>query len=139
MPDDVQDGLHIDKKKNILVVDDEPGIVSLIDDYLTIRGYNVYAALDGEEGLDAAKKVVPDIIILDIMMPHMNGYEMLRRLKKDKRTMSIPVIMLSAKTGDNDKLKAMELYSETYMTKPFELADLKEKIETVLNTAETGS
>ena len=132
-----RNGLHIGKK-NILVVDDEPGVVSLIGDYLTIRGYNIYAAFDGKEGFDVARKIMPDMIILDIMMPRANGYEMLKRLKEDKKMVSTPVIMLSAKTGDADKLKAMELYSETYITKPFKLDDLREKIETVFKTSGIG-
>ena len=129
---------HNTKKKVILLVDDEPGVVSLIGDYLTMRGYSIYAAHDGKEGLKMAKRIMPDLIILDIMMPHMDGYEVLERLKKDENTVSIPVIMLSAKASDKDKLKAMELYSEIYITKPFELADLREKIETVFKSRGTG-
>ena len=131
MPNDNLDALHTGKKRVILIVDDEPGAVSMVGDYLTMRGYSVYAAHDGKEGLNTAKKIMPDMIILDIMMPRMNGYEMLERLKKDENMMSIPVIMLSAKTGEEDKLKAAQLYSDMYVTKPFELNDLREKIETV--------
>ena len=139
MPDNKQDALDAGKRKVILVVDDEPGMVAMVGDYLTLRGYRVFTAYDGVEGLTAAKKVKPDMIILDIMMPRMDGYEMLERLKKDKDTVSIPVIMLSAKTEDKDKLKAAKLCSEIYITKPVELNDLGKKIETVFNIVGGGS
>ncbi len=106
-------------KKKVLVIDDEVHIVKIIQYKLKLDGYEVLCALSGEEGLKIAYKDTPDIILLDIMMPTMNGYEVLDQLKKNENTKNIPVIMVTAKNQEADMLKAELLGIVEYITKPF--------------------
>lgn len=120
-------------KKKILVVDDEDGICQLIKENLELRGgFEVDTASNGRDGLKSAKAIKPDLIILDIRMPKMDGFEVLKRLKDDMSTMAIPVIMLSALEDDASKIKSSQLYSDFYMTKPLKIAELQSKVEQVL-------
>lgn len=119
-------------KKRILLIDDEKDFCILVKKNLElITDYEVYVATDGIQGISQAKRVRPDLILLDIMMPGIDGFKVLERLKKDKRTNSIPVVMLSAKVDDTSKVEAAQLYNEDYLTKPIEAQDLKAKIEDV--------
>jgi DNA-binding response OmpR family regulator len=90
-------------------------------------------AINGRDGLKLAKKFKPNLIILDIRMPRMDGFEVLRRLKEDTGTVSIPVIMLSALDDDMSKIKSSGLYCETYITKPISVIDFQTKVEGVLS------
>jgi len=122
------------KRKNVLMIDDEENFCKLTQLNLEETGeYAVFTAFDGQDGLNVAKKIKPDIILLDIMMPKMDGFTVLKVLKENKKTMDIPVIMLTAKGEDESKLKASELYSTYYITKPVSVEDLRAKIEWVLN------
>jgi len=117
----------------ILVVDDEPSIVKLVTATLESRGYEVIPAYDGEEALIKVKYHTPDLIILDIMMPHMDGREMRRRLLADPETKDIPVIHLSA-VGDFEKqLNAVEGGITDYVTKPFTPSDLADRVKDMLD------
>jgi len=121
----------------ILVVDDEPSIVKLVTATLESRGYEVIPAYDGEEALIKVKYHTPDLIILDIMMPHMDGREMRRRLLADPETKDIPVIHLSA-VGDFEKqLNAVEEMGGVtdYVTKPFTPSDLADRVKDILDPA----
>lgn len=89
-------------------------------------------ATNGKEGIKLAKKTKPDLILLDILMPGMDGFEVLERLKKDKETIAIPVVLLTAKGDEESKIKAMKLYGEQFITKPIEALELKTKIEEIL-------
>ena len=104
---------------------------------MTIGDYQVYMAAGGREGIKAAKKVKPDLILLDIMMPDMDGQEVLKTLKQSNVTMSIPVIMLSALGDEDSKVQAAQSYSEGYLVKPVEPAVLKAKIEEILKGSST--
>ena len=120
-------------KKKILVVDDEDGICQLIKENMELRGaFEVDTASNGRDGLKSAKAIKPDLIILDIRMPKMDGFEVLKRLKDDMSTMAIPVIMLSALEDDASKIKSSQLYSDLYITKPLKIAELQSRIEQVL-------
>ena len=120
--------------KKVLIVDDERDFCFLIKDNLEITGkYKVIIATDGKNGIRAAMDHKPDLILLDIIMPVMDGFEVLKRLKEEEKTQSIPVIMLTAKTDDDSKTRAASLYNEDYIVKPVGMAELRAKIAKVLS------
>lgn len=119
--------------KKILVIDDEPMVIRMATEALTARGLTVVSALNGYEGLIAARTEKPDLILLDIEMPDLNGHEVHARLLKDDRTKDIPVVHLSA-VGDFDKqLQAMKEGSLDYITKPIKPAELADRVEELLD------
>lgn len=120
--------------KRILIVDDEREFRELVKTQLELGGdLEVFTAANGKEGLAAARQVKPDLILLDIMMPGgMDGFDALRALKKDIKTLAIPVVMLTVMHDDASKIEATQLYDEDYITKPVKLKDLKDKIEDIL-------
>ena len=119
--------------KMILLIDDEKDFSELLKIHLeAITDLAIAIAADGKTGIALAKKIKPALIFLDIVMPGMDGYEVLRKLKKDRATVDIPVVMLSAKGDAESKIKAAQLYNEEYITKPVEAHDLKAKIEEIL-------
>ena len=119
-------------KKRILVVDDEMDFVKMLQARLRIEGYEVLVAEDGIKGVQIARKEKPDLIILDIMMPGMDGHTVCDTLKKSTLTWSIPVIYLTAKTGQADELLAMEKGARYYLTKPYNPAMLLEMVKSAL-------
>ncbi len=123
-------------KKRILVVDDEMDFVKMLQARLRIEGYEVLTAEDGVQGIQIARKEKPDLIILDIMMPGLNGHSVCDMLKKSTLTWSIPVIYLTAKTGQTDELIAMEKGAKYYLTKPYNPAILMEMIKSALTESE---
>lgn len=119
--------------KKILIIDDEEDLSFFVKANLELAGaYEVIVAANGKTGIKAAIQHKPDLILLDIMMPKMNGFEVLERLKSEHETLSIPVIMLTAKGDDESKLKASRRYNEDYIVKPVQIDTLKSKIEDVL-------
>jgi DNA-binding response OmpR family regulator len=121
--------------KKILVVDDEPMVIRMVTDALTARGFTVISAANGYEGLIAARGEKPDLILLDIEMPDLNGHEVHARLLKDDRTKDIPVIHLSA-VGDYDQqLQAMKEGSADYITKPIKPTELADRVEAFMDPA----
>jgi two-component system alkaline phosphatase synthesis response regulator PhoP len=119
-------------KGKILVVDDEIYIVHILDFSLAMEGYEVLTALDGEQALEKARSEQPDLIVLDIMMPKLDGYETCKMLKADDRTRHIPVILLSAKGRHSDQKVGFEVGADDYITKPFSPRKLVERINTLL-------
>lgn len=117
-------------RKKILVVDDEQHIVTLVK--LILQNYEIHGAYSGLEALEKIKKEVPDIIILDLMMPGLTGYEVCQRLKANALTQHIPIIILSAKGELNDKLKGVKVGADDYLTKPFDPMELEAKISFLL-------
>jgi DNA-binding response OmpR family regulator len=119
--------------KRILVVDDEQGIITIVKLYLVHHHYEVITASDGQEGLDKAKTEKPDLIVLDLMLPKINGYKVCGLLKKDTRYAKIPVIMFTAKAQEKDVKLGQEVGADAYITKPFEpevlLARIKELLQ----------
>jgi DNA-binding response OmpR family regulator len=123
----------------ILAVDDEPSIVKLIATTLRARGHEVLEATNGQMALEKAEKDSPDLILLDIMMPRMDGREVRRRLRSKRSTADIPVVYLSAVGDFESQLKGMEEDDLTdYITKPFTPGDLAERVESLLDPSESG-
>ncbi len=119
-------------KKRILLVDDEESLVDMVKMRLEASGYEVIPAYDGPEGLELARKERPDLIILDLMLPKMDGYKVCGLLKKDSRYVDIPVIMLTARAQEEDLKLGQELGAEVYITKPFDPQALLSKIQELL-------
>jgi two-component system alkaline phosphatase synthesis response regulator PhoP len=119
-------------KGKILVVDDEIYIVHILDFSLGMEGYEVVTALDGEQALEKMKTEKPDLIVLDIMMPKLDGYEVCKAVKADPATKQIPVILLSAKGRNVDQSMGFEVGADDYITKPFSPRKLVERINQLL-------
>ncbi len=122
----------------ILVVDDEIYIVHILDFSLGMEGYEVVTALDGEEALRKVKEAKPDLIVLDIMMPKMDGYETCKALKSDDSTKDIPVILLSAKGRNVDMQTGYDVGADDYITKPFSPRKLVDRINAMLGQTDTA-
>lgn len=118
--------------RNILVVDDEEHIVELIKYNLENNGYTVITAYDGKAALDKVSNNEIDLIILDIMLPEIDGIDVCKILKKDKNTENIPIIMLTAKSEETDKVLGLEIGADDYITKPFSVRELLARIKAVL-------
>ena len=116
----------------ILIVDDEPDLAETVRFSLELEGYNVLVATNGEEGLNAARQEKPDLILLDLMLPKLDGYKVCRLLKFDERYKSIPILMLTAKTQEKDKILGKETGANEYLTKPFDMEELMAKIKSYL-------
>ena len=116
----------------ILIAEDEPHIIKMLDFKLRGLGHEVIAATDGGEALELASKERPDLILLDVMMPVMDGFQVLRRLKAQEETMSIPVIVLTAKSQERDVVTGFEGGATDYVTKPFAFAEKIARINRVL-------
>ena len=121
----------------ILVVDDEIYIVHILDFSLGMEGYEVITALDGEQALEKANQFKPDLIVLDIMMPKMDGYETCKALKANPETAHIPVILLSAKGRTIDQQTGYDVGAEDYITKPFSPRKLVDQVNSMLGGADT--
>lgn len=120
-------------KEKILIVDDEPDIVKLLSDFLTGLGYQVIAAYNGREGLEKARQDRPDLILLDYVMPEMDGYAFLDELRHDPQLLTIPTIMITVRDSYVDQIYAAVHATPDYLTKPFTLKQLQETVEKVLN------
>ncbi len=118
--------------EKILIVDDELHIVELLKYNLEANGYKVDFSLNGKEGLDKSIKNKPSLILLDIMLPEMDGFDVCKELKKNKETQGIPIIMLTAKGEEFDKILGLELGADDYITKPFSVRELLARIKAVL-------
>jgi diguanylate cyclase (GGDEF)-like protein len=125
-------------KSKILVVDDELSIVDFLGGQLANRGYDVLKAFDGEEGIDLARKELPDLVLLDVRMPKMDGFEICRKLREDRMTYLIPVIMITGKKEQEDKITGIKSGADDYVTKPFDLPELLARIEGVLWRTKVG-
>jgi len=119
-------------QKKILVVDDEVDLVETIRFPLEAEGFNVLVAYNGEDALNQARTENPDLILLDIMLPKLDGYKVCRLLKFDERYRNIPIIMLTARVQEKDKTIGMETGADEYITKPFDMDKLLEKVKLYL-------
>ena len=115
--------------KKILVVDDEADLLKTIRFSLEREGYTVLVSLNGEDALNQARKESPDLILLDIMLPKLDGYKVCRLLKFDEKYKHIPILMLTAKTQEKDKTLGIETGADEYITKPFDIDELMEKVK----------
>jgi DNA-binding response OmpR family regulator len=115
--------------KKILLVDDEPQILEICRDYLKKSGYEVVTAADGAQGLSAARREKPDLIVLDLMLPEMDGLDVCRAIRRES---DVPIIMLTARVEEIDKLIGLEIGADDYMTKPFSPRELVARVRVVL-------
>lgn len=121
-----------DTRPKILIVDDEIDTLLPLKRSLEVEDYMVVGASNGHEALMKARAEIPDLILLDLMMPEMDGYEVCAKLKKDALTKNIPVIILTAKDAVRDKVKGLDIGADDYVTKPFNLNELKARVKSVL-------
>lgn len=119
--------------KKILIADDEHKIVMTLEYAFRKAGYEVFIARDGSEVVEILKDQTPDAILLDVMMPNLDGYSTLSEIKKNEKWNNIKIIFLSAKTGESDIRKGLDLGADAYITKPYSIKKLTEKIEELLN------
>lgn len=122
--------------KRLLVVDDDPNLVLLVKDYLEFRGYEVVAASNGLEALEVMRRLTPDLIICDVMMPEMDGYTFVQTLRSDRATDWIPVIFLSARGQTADRVRGLNTGADAYLVKPFEPEELVAQVEATLKHTE---
>jgi DNA-binding response OmpR family regulator len=121
-------------KGRVLVVDDEPDLVRVLEFGLKASGYTVEVASDGQEGLKKAREIKPDVILLDLMLPKLDGYKVCRLLKFDDRFKHIPIIILSARTQEGDQTLALEMGANRFVTKPYDFSEILGYIETLLKS-----
>jgi two-component system, OmpR family, alkaline phosphatase synthesis response regulator PhoP len=124
------------KKSRILVVDDEPDLVELVRHHLAREHYDVVTAADGETGLAEARRKLPDLVVLDLMLPGIDGLEVCRRLRSDPRTTHIPIVMLTAKGEESDAVIGLSQGADDYVRKPFGMKELVARIATRLRSAD---
>ncbi len=127
----------ISRKKKILLVDDEKDLTALVSLHMKMAGFEVLTANNGEKALDLSREEKPDLIILDLMLPKIDGWEVCKRLRQDPGISNIPVIMLTARAETEDKLKGFEAGADDYVTKPFSPRELVARVKRVLARAET--
>ncbi len=126
-------------KARLLVVEDDHDISQMLNIYFTGLGYDVDVAPRGEEALDKTRQIMPHLIVLDIMLPDIDGYEVCRRLRTNTRTSHIPVIFLTQKDERSDKLQGLELGADDYITKPFDIEELRLRVQNAIARAERES
>ena len=124
------------EKARILLVDDEPGIRTAVQAYLKDEGFDVTTAIDGEDGLQKATQMMPDVVITDVMMPRCDGYELLKRLRSDERLGGTPVIFLTAKGMTLDRTQGYEAGVDDYISKPFNPDELVARVKNVVRRQE---
>lgn len=122
-------------RKRILIIDDEKDMVELLSDELERRNYDVVSAYDGREGYARYLEVWPDLIILDITLPHLNGFEVCRKIRREKKDVTTPIIMLTGRTREEDKIVGGVMGAEKYITKPFDINHLFGEMDKFLGAA----
>lgn len=122
----------MEQKKKILIVDDEPNILLSLEFLMKKNGFEVYIARDGEEALNIIQNEIPQMVILDIMMPKVDGYEVCQHIRGHEQLQHIKVIFLTAKTKESDIQKGLEMGADMYVTKPFSTKDLISKVHGLL-------
>ncbi len=124
---------HADKApKQLLLIDDDPNLILLVKDYLEFQGYEVTTADNGKEALEILQDKIPNLMICDIMMPEMDGYELVKQIRQDSQLSLIPVIFLSAKGQTTDRVKGLNMGADVYLVKPFEPEELVAQVESSL-------
>jgi len=121
----------------VLVCDDERHIVRLIQVNLERQGYNVVTAFDGKEGLEKIRSERPNLVVLDVMMPYMDGFEVLKTIRREPETENLPVIMLTAKAQDKDVFEGYHYGADMYLTKPFNPMELISFVKRIFNSLES--
>ena len=124
--------------QRILIVEDEEAIVEVVSRTLRRHGYETASAADGDDALEKAFSLRPDLVILDLMLPKMDGWEVCRRLKADRQTASVPVLMLTARREERDVVEGLEIGADDYMKKPFSLSELAARVKALLRRSDPG-
>jgi len=128
-----------DVKSKILVVEDDLDVAEMLNAYFRVQGYEVFTVNWGEDGVRACQTVNPDLVVLDIRLPDIDGYEVARRLRTDRRTQDIPIIFLTEKRDRADRLHGLELGADDYITKPFDVQELRLRVRNALRRVSQGS
>jgi DNA-binding response OmpR family regulator len=121
-----------ERRPLVLVADDDPDILSLVKLRLERSGYDVLSAGDGEQALETARAQTPDLALLDVMMPKLDGYEVTARLRKEEATRHLPVILLTARVQESDIARGVEAGADDYVKKPFSTHELRDRVQAVL-------
>lgn len=128
-----------DAKSKILIVEDDLDVAEMLNAYFRVQGYDVFTVNWGEDGVRAAQTVLPDLMILDIRLPDIDGYEVARRVRTDRRTNQIPIIFLTEKRERIDRLQGFEVGADDYITKPFDVQELRLRVRNALKRVSQGS
>lgn len=128
-----------DAKSKILIVEDDLDVAEMLNAYFRVQGYEVYTVNWGEDGVRAAQTVIPDLVILDIRLPDIDGFEVARRVRSDRRTSEIPIIFLTEKRERIDRLQGFEVGADDYITKPFDVQELRLRVRNALKRVTQGS
>jgi len=128
-----------DAKSKILIVEDDLDVAEMLNAYFRVQGYEVFTVNWGEDGVRAAQTVLPDLMILDIRLPDIDGYEVARRVRTDRRTNEIPIIFLTEKRERIDRLQGFEVGADDYITKPFDVQELRLRVRNALKRVSQGS
>jgi PleD family two-component response regulator len=128
-----------DAKSKILIVEDDLDVAEMLNAYFRVQGYDVFTVNWGEDGVRAAQTVLPDLMILDIRLPDIDGYEVARRVRTDRRTNEIPIIFLTEKRERIDRLQGFEVGADDYITKPFDVQELRLRVRNALKRVNQGS
>jgi PleD family two-component response regulator len=126
-------------KQTILIVEDDLDLTEMLDAYFNVQGYDVLTAHWGEDGFSLCQTASPDLVILDIRLPDIDGFEVARRMRSTRRTQEIPFIFLTEKTSREDKLRGLELNAEDYITKPFDVQELRLRVRNAMHRNTQGS
>jgi DNA-binding response OmpR family regulator len=124
-----REGRRMNRRYRILVIDDDPGVIRFVRANLQVEGYEILMAMDGEEAIKAVEMEMPDLVILDIMVPKMDGFEICRQIREWSK---VPIIMLSGRDGEEDKIECLNLGADDYITKPFGIGELLARVKAVL-------
>jgi DNA-binding response OmpR family regulator len=126
-------------KPKILIVEDDVDVAEMLNAYFRVQGYEVFTVNWGEDGVRSCQTVHPDLVILDIRLPDIDGYEVARRLRSDRRTAEIPIIFLTEKRDRSDRLQGLEIGADDYITKPFDVQELRLRVRNALKRVNQGS
>jgi DNA-binding response OmpR family regulator len=128
-----------DIKPKILIIEDDLDVAEMLNAYFRVQGYEVFTVNWGEDGVRSCQTVHPDLVILDIRLPDIDGYEVARRLRSDRRTAEVPIIFLTEKRDRSDRLQGLELGADDYITKPFDVQELRLRVRNALKRVSQGS
>ncbi len=128
-----------DTKAKVLIVEDDLDVAEMLNAYFRVQGYDVYTVNWGEDGVRSCQTMRPDLVILDIRLPDIDGYEVAKRLRSDRRTQEVPIIFLTEKRDRADRLQGLELGADDYITKPFDVQELRLRVRNALRRSTQGT
>lgn len=128
-----------DTKSKILIIEDDLDVAEMLNAYFRVQGYEVFTVNWGEDGVRSSQQDHPDLVILDIRLPDIDGYEVARRIRADRRTADIPIIFLTEKRERSDRLQGLEIGADDYITKPFDVQELRLRVRNALKRVSQGS